>query len=47
MINTDYLNKKFFNMYGNPEQEPRLFFAPGRVNLIGEHTLDELKSWNH
>ena len=38
MINTDSLKKKFFEMYGNPEKEPRLFFAPGRVNLIGEHT---------
>jgi len=38
MINTDSLKKKFFEIYGNPKQEPRLFFAPGRVNLIGEHT---------
>ncbi|MCD6596874.1 MAG: galactokinase [Bacteroidales bacterium] len=38
MINPDSLKKKFFEIYGNPEQEPRLFFAPGRVNLIGEHT---------
>ncbi|MEI7498879.1 MAG: galactokinase [Bacteroidota bacterium] len=28
----------FFRFYGNPENMPRCFFAPGRVNLIGEHT---------
>ena len=32
------LRKKFFELYGNEEISPRLFFAPGRVNLIGEHT---------
>lgn len=26
----------FFTLFG-PGEEPRLFFAPGRVNLIGEH----------
>jgi len=31
----DELPKKFFNRYGRPA---RLFRAPGRVNLIGEHT---------
>jgi galactokinase len=28
----------FFEKYGNREQIPALFFSPGRVNLIGEHT---------
>jgi galactokinase len=31
-------NEHFFELYGNPEVLPRCFFAPGRVNLIGEHT---------
>ena len=29
---------RFFSHYGNASHKPRLFFAPGRVNLIGEHT---------
>jgi galactokinase len=32
------LIKEFFEQYGNPQDQPRIFFAPGRVNLIGEHT---------
>ena len=32
------LKTKFFELYGNAEQDCRTFFAPGRVNLIGEHT---------
>jgi galactokinase len=28
----------FFEKFGNRENEPVLFFSPGRVNLIGEHT---------
>lgn len=35
------LNKfkeSFFEKYGNRDIEPVLFFSPGRVNLIGEHT---------
>lgn len=31
------LLEKFKEIYG-PQGEPRVFFAPGRVNLIGEHT---------
>ncbi|MCX6267190.1 MAG: galactokinase, partial [Bacteroidetes bacterium] len=32
------IKEHFFELYGNPEVEPGSFFAPGRVNLIGEHT---------
>jgi galactokinase len=28
----------FLEIYGKDEVRPRLYFAPGRVNLIGEHT---------
>ena len=37
-MNIQEFQKLFFNLYGNPQKTPRLFFAPGRVNLIGEHT---------
>ncbi|MFC2115682.1 galactokinase [Bacteroidota bacterium] len=32
------LKGKFYKLYGNPDKGCRTFFAPGRVNLIGEHT---------
>ena len=32
------LTEKFFEKYGNRNNMPVLFFSPGRVNLIGEHT---------
>jgi len=32
------LKNIFFEKYGNRDKEPVLFFSPGRVNLIGEHT---------
>ena len=35
MIETNTLRAAFLGLYGT---EPRLFRAPGRVNLIGEHT---------
>lgn len=35
MIDTRILRDSFLELYG---REPRLFRAPGRVNLIGEHT---------
>jgi galactokinase len=35
MIDPSALRPKFVEMFG---REPRLFTAPGRVNLIGEHT---------
>lgn len=37
-MNIDKLIRHFISVYGNPTDKPRLFFAPGRVNLIGEHT---------
>jgi galactokinase len=35
MIDYQWLKQKFTEIYGS---EPRIFRAPGRVNLIGEHT---------
>ncbi|MEI6433389.1 MAG: galactokinase [Bacteroidota bacterium] len=32
------LKNQFYTLYGRPDETPRMFFAPGRVNLIGEHT---------
>jgi galactokinase len=32
------LEEKFFEKFGNRNVKPVLFFSPGRVNLIGEHT---------
>lgn len=32
------LKEEFFKRYGNRENDPVLFYSPGRVNLIGEHT---------
>ena len=34
----DNLFHEFYKIYGNSSIEPTLYFAPGRVNLIGEHT---------
>ena len=31
-------SRLFYEYYKKPGPAPRLFFAPGRVNLIGEHT---------
>lgn len=33
-----YLTEEFFKLYGNRSDAPVIFFSPGRVNLIGEHT---------
>jgi galactokinase len=38
MMNVTVLYDRFFELYGKTEEMPRYFFAPGRVNLIGEHT---------
>ncbi|MDM8002386.1 MAG: galactokinase [Bacteroidota bacterium] len=32
------LKEEFFRIYGDRANEPVLFYSPGRVNLIGEHT---------
>lgn len=37
-MTTDSLKKKFIEIYGGGEEGLRAFSAPGRVNLIGEHT---------
>ncbi len=33
-----FLYEQYFRHYDHEEQKPVLYFAPGRVNLIGEHT---------
>jgi galactokinase len=33
-----FLLEEFYKLYGDRAKEPVLFFSPGRVNLIGEHT---------
>jgi galactokinase len=37
-MDTIHFSEKFFEKYGNRNDKPVLFFSPGRVNLIGEHT---------
>ena len=37
-MNTDQLKETFISLYGTSEDEVHLYFSPGRVNLIGEHT---------
>jgi len=37
-VDTDYLKEEFFRLFGDRDKEPVLFYSPGRVNLIGEHT---------
>ena len=36
-INTEHLKELFVKKYGNSQNPVRLFTAPGRVNLLGEH----------
>jgi galactokinase len=38
MTDIKTLEESFFNKFGNRKENPVLFFSPGRVNLIGEHT---------
>ena len=37
-INLSDLKELFVKYYGESDHEIRIFTAPGRVNLIGEHT---------
>jgi galactokinase len=37
-MDTGILVEKFYEKFGNRADKPVLFFSPGRVNLIGEHT---------
>ena len=37
-MNINELKEKFIGIYGGTEEDLRIFSAPGRVNLIGEHT---------
>ncbi len=37
-MDTQFFSEKFFEKYGDRNIKPVLFFSPGRVNLIGEHT---------
>ena len=34
----DKLKGRFFEMYYRPGEDVRIYYSPGRVNLIGEHT---------
>ncbi|MFZ0471338.1 MAG: galactokinase [Bacteroidales bacterium] len=34
----NFLREEFFRKYGDRATDPVLFYSPGRVNLIGEHT---------
>lgn len=37
-MNLNELKQTFTSLYGEQDENIRIFFAPGRVNLIGEHT---------
>jgi galactokinase len=37
-MDRNVLEERFFEKFGNRNNKPVLFFSPGRVNLIGEHT---------
>ncbi len=37
-MDSTLLLKEFYQRFGNEKVAPELYFAPGRVNLIGEHT---------
>ncbi len=38
MVDLKELKERFFSLYGERGKTPAVYFAPGRVNLIGEHT---------
>ncbi len=38
MANVEQLKQRFVELHGGSAADIRVFFAPGRVNLIGEHT---------
>ncbi len=37
-MDKNYFGDMFFEKYGDRNNKPVLFFSPGRVNMIGEHT---------
>ncbi len=37
-MNKEQIRESFLDLYGESEKQIHLFFSPGRVNLIGEHT---------
>lgn len=37
-MNSEQFKETFISLYGDSENEIYLYFSPGRVNLIGEHT---------
>ncbi len=37
-MNSEEVKQKFYNRYYRPDEKVRVYFSPGRVNLIGEHT---------
>ncbi|NMC39678.1 MAG: galactokinase [Bacteroidales bacterium] len=37
-MNTELLLQSFNKLYGGTAKDTRIYFSPGRVNLIGEHT---------
>lgn len=37
-MNLEELNRQFLERYGQSQEKTSVYFAPGRVNLIGEHT---------
>jgi len=37
-MDIDHLKKIFYSKFGRPDESLKIYFAPGRVNLIGEHT---------
>lgn len=38
VMDFELVKKEFFSRYLKPGEEVRVYFSPGRVNLIGEHT---------